>query len=71
MATSSARPDDPPTSGSADDPVNTASGNLLIAETDLSTLTRVYNSRSDQAGAFGPGWSSWADTRLLPRDDGA
>ena len=56
----------PATSGYADDPVNTASGNFLIAETDLPvgalaaglTLRRTYNSRSDRAGAFGPGWSS-------------
>lgn len=62
----------PPTSGYTNDPVNTASGNFVEFETDLpfaglaATLRfgRVYNSRSDRAGAFGPGWSSWADTRL-------
>ena len=31
----------------------------------------MYNSRSDRAGAFGPGWSSWADARLRARPDGA
>jgi RHS repeat-associated protein len=69
----------PATTGYADDPVNTASGNFLIAETELPagalaaglTLRRVYNSRSDRAGAFGPGWSSWADARLHARADGA
>jgi hypothetical protein len=69
----------PATSGYADDPVNTASGNFLIAETDLPvgalaaglTLRRTYNSRSDRVGAFGPGWSSWADVRLRAREDGA
>ena len=55
-----------PPRGYADDPVNTASGNFLIAEAELPvgglaaglTLRRTYNSRSDRAGAFGPGWSS-------------
>jgi RHS repeat-associated protein len=69
----------PATTGYADDPVNTASGNFLIAETELPvgalaaglTVRRVYNSRSDRAGAFGPGWSSWADARLHARADGA
>jgi RHS repeat-associated protein len=65
----------PPTTGYADDPVNTASGNFLLAETDLHchalALDRTYNSRSDQPGAFGPGWTSWADTRLRAVDDGA
>ncbi|MEU4426123.1 DUF6531 domain-containing protein [Actinoplanes sp. NPDC024001] len=61
----------PPTSGFADDPVNTASGNLVLKVTDLPGFSRVYNSRSTMAGAFGPGWSSWADTRLHVRADGA
>jgi YD repeat-containing protein len=69
----------PATSGYADDPVNTASGNFLIAETDVPVgglaaglaVRRIYNSRSDRAGAFGPGWSSWADTRLHAREEGA
>lgn len=59
----------PPTTGYADDPVNTASGNFVVRETDLPfsgladalRLGRVYNSRSDRAGAFGMGWASWAD----------
>lgn len=61
----------PPTSGFADDPVNTASGNLVAKVVDLGDLRRVYNSRSTVSGAFGPGWSSWADTRLHARPDGA
>jgi RHS repeat-associated protein len=69
----------PATSGYADDPVNTASGNFLFAETDLPAAAlaaglgwrRTYNSRSRAAGAFGPGWSSWADARLWAREDGA
>ncbi|HET6532862.1 MAG TPA: DUF6531 domain-containing protein [Actinoplanes sp.] len=69
----------PPTSGFADDPVNTASGNFLIAETELPvgglagglSVRRTYNSRSDRVGAFGRGWSSWADARLLAREEGA
>ena len=69
----------PPTSGYADDPVNTASGNFVEAETDLEAsglcrllrFTRTYNSRSDRVGAFGPGWSSWAEVRLRAEPDGA
>ena len=65
-----------PTSGYADDPVNTATGNFTEPETDLdfdggsSTLvfTRDYNSAADTVGAFGPGWSSWSETRLLFTD---
>ena len=59
--------------GYAADPVNTALGNLVEVETDLPfggllaglTFARTYNSRSDRVGAFGPGWSSWASTRLV------
>jgi len=69
----------PPTTGYANDPVNTASGNFVEVEDDLPfdglvaglRFARVYNSRSDVPGAFGPGWSSWADVRLHPRPDGA
>ncbi|WP_426502026.1 DUF6531 domain-containing protein [Dactylosporangium sp. McL0621] len=68
----------PPTTGYADDPVNTASGNFVEVERDLVhggrdallTLTRTYNSRSDRTGPFGPGWSSWASVRLASRPDG-
>jgi len=69
----------PPTSGYTNDPVNTASGNFVEEETDLPfagllaglRFGRVYNSRSDRAGAFGPGWSSWADARLRFGPEGA
>lgn len=68
----------PPTSGYANDPVNTALGNFVELETDLqfggalATLAfrRVYNSCSDREGAFGHGWSSWASARLTARPDG-
>src|SRR3954462_15683485 len=69
----------PPTTGYANDPVNTASGNFVELENDLPftglarglRIARVYNSRSDRIGAFGLGWSSWAGARLRPRPDGA
>ena len=70
---------DPQTSGYADDPVNTTTGNFVEPETDLSFdggaaslgFDRVYNSLSTGIGAFGPGWASTADQRLLLDDDGA
>ena len=34
-------------------------------------MARVYNSRSDRAGAFGTGWASWADARLRATPEGA
>lgn len=69
----------PPTTGFADDPVNTSTGNFLEPETDLSwdgaaaslAFTRMYNSLDDRTGVFGPGWSSILDTRLEFGDDGA
>jgi RHS repeat-associated protein len=69
----------PATTGYANDPVNTASGNFVELENDLPftglarglRMARVYNSRSDRIGAFGLGWSSWAGARLRPRPDGA
>ncbi len=62
-----------PTSGFADDPVNTATGNFTEPEVDLAfvdacsnlVFTRDYNSAGDTVGGFGPGWSSWSETRLL------
>lgn len=62
-----------PTSGFADDPVNTATGNFTEPETDLafddgcSTLMfgRTYNSAADTEGSFGPGWASWPESGLL------
>ena len=63
---------DPQTSGYADDPVNTTTGNFIEPETDLAFtggaaplgFDRVYNSLSAGARAFGPGWASTADQRL-------
>ncbi|WP_028706505.1 DUF6531 domain-containing protein [Propionibacterium acidifaciens] len=70
---------DPQTSGYADDPVNTTTGNFIEPETDLAFsggcaslgFDRVYNSLSAGIGAFGPGWASTADQRLLIDEDGA
>jgi RHS repeat-associated protein len=69
----------PPTSGYANDPVNTASGNFVETEVDLSfagllqamQFNRTFNSRSDQVGPFGRGWASWATTRLRATPSGA
>ncbi len=69
----------PPTSGFANDPINTANGNFVEVEGDLgfggllATLgfDRTYNSRSDRVGPFGPGWASWASARLRAAPDGA
>lgn len=68
-----------PTSGYADDPVNTASGNFVETEVDLDAsglcrllrFTRTYNSRSDRIGPFGRGWASWVSCRLRAEPDGA
>jgi Domain of unknown function (DUF6531) len=70
---------EPPTSGYADDPVNTATGNFVEAEIDLVAgglsrllgFERTYNSRSDRVGPFGPGWASWASARLRAEPGGA
>lgn len=69
----------PPTSGYANDPVNTASGNFVEPETDLAAtglcrlllFARTYNSRSGHIGPFGLGWGSWASVRLRAEADGA
>ncbi|PPI68879.1 hypothetical protein C5E12_11410 [Rathayibacter rathayi] len=69
----------PPTSGYANDPVNTGTGNFLETEVDLGfpggagslRWERTYNSLDERAGAFGPGWSSVAQVRLRVEDDGA
>ena len=63
---------DPQTSGYADDPVNTTTGNFIEPETDLAFdggaaslgFERMYNSLSASIGAFGPGWASTADQHL-------
>ena len=64
---------DMPTTGYTNDPVNTASGNFVEFETDLTcstlvenlTFKRTYNGRSERVGPFGRGWSSWATARLV------
>jgi RHS repeat-associated protein len=69
----------PPTTGFTNDPVNTASGNFVEREEDLVfggllerlLFARTYNSRSEHVGAFGRGWSCWADARLIARAEGA
>ncbi len=68
-----------PTTGYSDDPVNAATGNFVEPETDLAfsggcgtlALTRMYNSFHRHPGAFGPGWSSWTETRLHLDDEAA
>jgi RHS repeat-associated protein len=60
------------TTGFAIDPVSTASGNFFEVEVDLAfgptlrnlQLRRAYNSLGSFVGPFGPGWSSWASTRM-------
>ncbi|MDR6986383.1 RHS repeat-associated protein [Paenarthrobacter nitroguajacolicus] len=70
-----------PTSGYANDPVNTATGNFIEPETDLGfagaasnlVLTRMYNSLGSGLtgdGVFGPGWASVLDQHLVFTDEG-
>jgi RHS repeat-associated protein len=67
------------TSGYADDPVNTATGNFTETETDLVftggcgslVFDRTYNVQDTGVGGFGLGWSSWPEARLVISDDGA
>jgi len=69
----------PPTTGFADDPVNTATGNFLEPEIDLRfagaassfEFTRMYNTQDQRVGVFGLGWSSILETRLVVDDEGA
>lgn len=57
----------PPTSGYANDPVNTATGNFVENEEDLRFeggtallgWARSYSSLSGRTGGHGPGWASW------------
>lgn len=68
----------PPTSGFCDDPVNTATGGFVEAETDLVfdggaaalAWPRCYNATDRSTGALGPGWTSPADSRLSWGPDG-
>ncbi|MET3902016.1 YD repeat-containing protein [Paenarthrobacter sp. 4246] len=70
-----------PSSGYANDPVNTATGNFIEPETDLGfagaaadlAVTRMYNSLGsglDTVGVFGPGWASVLDQHLVLTDEG-
>ncbi len=70
-----------PTSGYANDPVNTATGNFIEPETDLGfagaaadlAVTRMYNSLGSglaAPGVFGPGWASVLDQHLASSDEG-
>ncbi|MBP3037638.1 type IV secretion protein Rhs [Arthrobacter sp. zg-ZUI100] len=70
-----------PTSGYANDPVNTATGNFIEPETDLGfggtasnlVLSRMYNSLAsglEASGVFGPGWASVLDQHLVLSDEG-
>jgi RHS repeat-associated protein len=70
-----------PTSGYANDPVNTATGNFIEPEADLGfagaasnvVLTRMYNSLAsglEVPGVFGPGWASVLDQHLVLSDEG-
>lgn len=70
-----------PTSGYANDPVNTATGNFIEPESDLAfagassnlALARMYNSLGsglERDGVFGPGWASVLDQHLVLSDEG-
>ncbi|BCW57451.1 DUF6531 domain-containing protein [Arthrobacter sp. StoSoilB20] len=70
-----------PSSGYANDPVNTATGNFIEPETDLGfagaaadlAVTRMYNSLGSglgTVGVFGPGWASVLDQHLALTDEG-
>jgi len=66
-------------SGYADDPINTATGNFIEPELDLAfagaaqslRIERMYNSISETNGSFGPGWDSIFDVRLNLTAEGA
>ncbi|WP_399553224.1 DUF6531 domain-containing protein [uncultured Propionibacterium sp.] len=59
--------------------MNTATGNFIEPETDLSftggaanpVFTRMHDSPSTNARVFGPGWASPADEHLVINDEGA
>lgn len=69
----------PPTTGYANDPVNTATGNFIETEQDLQFTdsaselwwSRSYNSVSAASGAFGRGWTSWTEAGLVFDDEAA
>ncbi|MHB0914308.1 MAG: family 16 glycoside hydrolase, partial [Thermoleophilia bacterium] len=59
--------------------MNLVSGNMVMSATDYQssgrgppvTIARTYNSLSDTAGTFGPGWSSILDAKLVENTDGS
>ncbi len=59
--------------------VNTKNGNFYISYTDIAfaglddafEIDRTYNSKSTEIGAFGFGWGSLPDTRLVAHLDGS
>ncbi|WP_159613729.1 DUF6531 domain-containing protein [Glutamicibacter sp. JC586] len=67
------------TTGYASDPINTATGNFIEPELDLTfagaaqalRVERMYNSISETNGSFGPGWDSIFDIRLNLTAEGA
>lgn len=69
----------PPTTGYCDDPVNAATGNFVENEEDLAftgaagalAMRRCYSSMNPAVGAFGPGWSSWAEAGIRFDAEGA
>lgn len=68
-----------PTTGFANDPINTSTGNFLEPEIDLGfggaasslKFDRMYNSLNVEDGIFGTGWSSILDISLNLDDEGA
>jgi hypothetical protein len=62
---------------SAGSNVNTYNGNFYTQDTDFTidgrglplTVNRTYNSRSDESGVFGFGWSSNLDQKLIFAND--
>ncbi|SFS76370.1 DNRLRE domain-containing protein [Marininema halotolerans] len=58
--------------------VNTYNGNFFVPETDINVpgrgvageISRSYNSRANQAGIFGYGWTSNLEQRLTDSGDG-
>jgi RHS repeat-associated protein len=65
-------------SGSAAEPVNTATGNYYYQHTDIRmpgrgmpvVLSRTYNAQSGQPGPFGIGWTHSYNVSLNERSDG-
>ena len=75
-----------PATGYIEDPVNSATGNFVLPETDLAfggpsqelVISRMYNStlaaahdEPEACGVLGPGWSTILDQRLIVTDEQA